>query len=101
MSTRALLSNTPRAHGGALNTLWHANRPLTLTVALSLPRLDAGQRRSLVWVAAGYLGLIALTTWQALRGQSVIAPGALTLAAGGALAGAVALAAALVVARRR
>ncbi|HEX2914284.1 MAG TPA: hypothetical protein VH186_26025 [Chloroflexia bacterium] len=40
----------------------------------------------LVWVAgAGYAGLIALFTWQALRGQSIIAPDALTLAGFGAL----------------
>ena len=37
---------------------------------------------TLVWVAGlGYAGLIALTTWQALRGQSIIAPDALTLGA--------------------
>lgn len=42
----------------------------------------------LVWVAGlGYAGIIALATWQALRGQSIIAPDALTL---GAFAGLVA-----------
>jgi hypothetical protein len=38
-------------------------------------------RLALVWTAAlGYLGLVALLTWQALRGQSIIAPDALTIA---------------------
>ncbi|HEY7021153.1 MAG TPA: hypothetical protein VH349_08550 [Ktedonobacterales bacterium] len=50
----------------------------------------------------GYLGLIGLLTWQALRGQSISAPDGLTLAASGALLGTVALAAAviLIVGRR-
>jgi hypothetical protein len=39
-----------------------------------------------VWVAGlGYLGLVLLLAWQALRGQPLIAPDALTLAAFGAL----------------
>lgn len=63
-------------------------------------RLDGRQRRNLVWVGAlGYLGLTALTTWQALRGQPVIAPDTLTLAAGALLAGAVGLGAWWIVAR--
>lgn len=40
----------------------------------------------LVWIAAlGYAGLTALATWQALRGQSIVAPDALTLGAFAAL----------------
>ncbi len=31
--------------------------------------------------AGGYLGLVALLTWQALRGQALLAPDALTLLA--------------------
>ncbi len=48
-------------------------------------RLRPRQRLALMFVAgAGYLALVALLTWQALRGQPVLAPDALTLAAGGA-----------------
>jgi len=56
-------------------------------------RLRGGQRVALVWIAAfSYLGLIALVTWQALRGQPLIAPDTTTLAAAGAWLGATALA---------
>ena len=55
--------------------------------------LREGARVALVAITgAGYLGLIALLTWQALRGQSIIAPDALTLQAAAALVGATALA---------
>jgi hypothetical protein len=51
-------------------------------------------RVALVWIGAlAYLGLVSLTAWQALRGQSIIAPDALTL---GAFAGLVAIAGLLV-----
>ena len=56
---------------------------------------NLGDRRrvALVWIAAlSYLGLIALVTWQALRGQPLIAPDATTLAAAGAWLGATILA---------
>jgi hypothetical protein len=44
--------------------------------------LREGHRVALVWVGAlGYLGLVALVTWQALRGQPLTAPDGLTLAA--------------------
>jgi hypothetical protein len=74
---------------------------LMLGFLLSAPAtralLTLGQRVALIWTAGlGYLGLIGLLTWQALRGQSIIAPDGLTLAVGGALLGAVALAAALI-----
>jgi hypothetical protein len=76
--------------------------PLAAYALRRAQRLTSRQRLGLVWTAAlGYLGLIALTTWQALRGQSVIAPDALTLAAAAALLGATALAAALIIARRK
>ena len=43
-------------------------------------------RRRLVWTgAAGYAGLIALVTWQALRGQSIVRPDLWTLAAAAGL----------------
>jgi hypothetical protein len=81
---------------------------LILGFLLTLPAArgarNVGQRVALIWTAGlGYLGLIGLLTWQALRGQSIIAPDGLTLAAGGALLGVVALATALIliVGRRR
>jgi hypothetical protein len=44
--------------------------------------LTPGRRVALVWTAGlSYLGLVGLLTWQALRGQSVVAPDALTLGA--------------------
>lgn len=54
-------------------------------------RLRSGHRVALVWTAGvAYLGLVLLLTWQALRGQSVVAPDAITQAAVLALAGATA-----------
>lgn len=65
-----------------------------LGLAWARRRLNERQRLALVWTAGlAYFGLIALLTWQALRGQSIVAPDALTLAAFGLLAGATALAA--------
>ncbi len=59
---------------------------------LGRPRLrwlTPRHRLALVWTAGlAYLGLVALLTWQALRGQPIIAPDAPTLLALGALAGA-------------
>ncbi|MFD9412397.1 hypothetical protein ACFWBN_36065 [Streptomyces sp. NPDC059989] len=56
----------------------------------------AAVRTRLVLVAAaGYAGLLALTTWQALRGQALTSPDALTLAAAAALVVGVLLGAAL------
>ena len=63
---------------------------------LALPwarRLGAGHRLALVWIAGlSYLGLIGLLVWQALRGQPLNAPDALTLAALGGLLGGAAMA---------
>jgi hypothetical protein len=59
---------------------WMLTRP-ALRQRLSIPR-----RLVLVWTAAlGYLGLIAILTWQALRGQPVIAPDGQTWQALGGL----------------
>lgn len=56
--------------------------------------LDEGQRLRLLHAgAAGLGGLVLLTTWQALRGQPLLRPDALTWAALGALALGVTLAA--------
>ncbi|MGW1204029.1 hypothetical protein [Streptomyces cyaneofuscatus] len=70
--------------------------PLFLIVLVLLaPRIarlrDAELRLRLVRVVtAGYAGLVALTTWQALRGQPLIHPDAPTLMAAGVLLAAVA-----------
>jgi hypothetical protein len=54
--------------------------------------LGARQRLLLVWTSGlAYLGLVVILTWQALRGQSVIAPDAATLAAFAILLGSVCL----------
>ncbi len=59
-------------------------------LGLLLSALNARQRLGLVWIAGlGYLGLILLLTWQALRGQPLLSPDGLTLATLGALAVAV------------
>jgi hypothetical protein len=57
-------------------------------------RMGDGHRLALVWTAGlAYLGLFLLLVWQALRGQPLIAPDAVTLGALGMLLGAAALAA--------
>ncbi|MER5885789.1 hypothetical protein ABT160_18305 [Streptomyces sp. NPDC001941] len=76
---------------------------LLLTVALAprVPALrDAGTRLRLVLVASGgYAALLALLTWQALRGQSLVHPDGTTVAALGAIALVTLLATALVLRR--
>ena len=63
-------------------------------------RLTLQQQVSLVWIAGlGFLGLLALVTWQALRGQPLIAPDGLTLAALAALLVGVALGVVIVLRR--
>ncbi|MEU5903312.1 hypothetical protein ABZ780_02925 [Micromonospora sp. NPDC047467] len=65
-------------------------------------RLDDRTRARLLVVAgAAYGVLTVLLTWQALRGQPLLRPDALTLAAAGALVVATAIATRLVLARRR
>lgn len=67
-----------------------------------LGRLNEWRRGTLVWITAlGYLGLMALVFWQALRGQPLIAPDATTLAAVAALITAVIASAGLVILSHR
>jgi len=65
-----------------------------------LARLAANDRLVLVWTGGlGYLGLVLLFLWQALRGQSVVSPDAKTIAVAGALAADVATSIFIIVAR--
>jgi hypothetical protein len=66
---------------------------MMLLVALGLTHLVANERvrlRLVLLAAAGYAGLVALVTWQALRGEPLIHPTATTLRALAALVGVVA-----------
>jgi hypothetical protein len=61
-------------------------------VLAAVPRRVLPERarlRLVLVAAAGYLGLVGLLTWQALRGQPLLAPDAATLAAAGVLLAAV------------
>lgn len=60
-------------------------------------RLTIGHQLGLVWTGAlGYLGLVGLVTWQALRGQSLLQPDSLTWIVFLTLLGSVALATAII-----
>ncbi|MFJ3979854.1 hypothetical protein [Streptomyces sp. NPDC090021] len=85
------------AEGGDLRiahfTGMHALQVLPL-LALALSRRASGagrladgtvRLRVLIVAAAGYAGLVALVTWQALRGQPLADPDGLTLGAAGGL----------------
>ena len=64
--------------------------PILAFLLLRVPGLAAVTRTRLLAVAgSGYAGLLLLVTWQALRGQALLAPDALTLGVAGALAAAV------------
>jgi hypothetical protein len=66
--------------------------PLLGAVLAAVPRRVLPERarlRLVLVAAAGYLGLVGLLTWQALRGQPLLAPDAATLAAAGVLLAAV------------
>ncbi len=67
------------------------------------PRLLQVQVRSgLVWVVSGgYLALVAMVTWQALRGQSIVRPDSVTLLVTAAIVAATGAAAVAVLAARR
>ena len=75
--------------------------PILAFLLVRLPLAERTRTRLLAVAGVGYAGLLALTTWQALRGQALLSPDALTLAAAAALVLAVALAAALVLASSR
>lgn len=66
---------------------------MLVLLASRMPRLrnDGIRLRVVCVVGLAYTGLTLLTVWQALRGQSVVAPDALTLAALAALAAGTAL----------
>jgi len=69
---------------------------LALALAALAPRLarlrdDVVRARLVLVGAAGYAGLIALVTWQALRAQSIVHPDAVTLGAFALLVAAVGL----------
>ena len=66
----------------------HALQVLPLLAALLAHRAVAdATRRRIVWsVAVGYLGVVLLLIWQALRAQPLFAPDALTLGALGVVA---------------
>lgn len=65
-------------------------------------RLQQGKRTALVMVGGlGYLALVMLLTWQAWRGQPVLAPDALTLGAYAALIGILALATLIILSSRQ
>ncbi|MFJ1761923.1 hypothetical protein ACIOD2_16490 [Amycolatopsis sp. NPDC088138] len=66
-----------------------------LALASRFPRLrdDVVRARLVLIGAAGYTGLIALVTWQALRAQSIVHPDGVTLSAAAALVAAVGLSA--------
>lgn len=83
----------------------HALQALPLLAwLLTLPRLGLDERtrsRLVTTGAAGYLGLVGLLLWQALRGQPLIAPDGWTLAAATALLVALAAAVAPILYRSR
>jgi hypothetical protein len=64
--------------------------------------LTESHRVGLVWVGAvGYLGLVGLITWQALRDQSIISPDALTITVFSSLVGIVLVASATILTHAR
>ena len=70
-------------------TQFHVNSAISM-IELAAGRAarlaDPRVRRDLMTTAAaGYTGVLALLTWQALRGPPLVAPDALTVAAAGVL----------------
>ena len=73
-----------------------------LIINRTLKTLSERRRAVLVWIAGlGYFGLTLLLTWQALRGQALIAPDVLTLGALAGLVGAVGLAGMITITTQR
>ena len=62
-------------------------------------RDDAVRARLMGLAAIGYAGLVAVVTWQALRGQSIVHPDGLTLLALAGVAALVAIPSAVVLRR--
>jgi hypothetical protein len=63
-----------------------------IAMALGARGLSTNRQRALVWVgAAFYAGLTLLVTWQALRNESIVAPGTMTLIVAVGLAAATAV----------
>ncbi|MGH3965459.1 MAG: hypothetical protein ACRDRY_19740 [Pseudonocardiaceae bacterium] len=83
----------------------HALQALPLLgLLLAVPQLGLDERtrsRLVTTGAAGYLGLVGLLLWQALRGQPLIAPDGWTLGAAAALIAALAASVAAVLYRSR
>ncbi|WP_374058539.1 hypothetical protein [Naasia sp. SYSU D00948] len=81
--------------------------PLGLLVLELLSRrvralADVRVRVELMWLAAaGYSAVVALVTWQALRGQSIVRPDVVTWTAAAAIVAGTTLAAAVLLLRRR
>jgi hypothetical protein len=78
--------------------------PLLAAALTQVPRrlLDETARVRLIWIAAaGYAGVMTLTTWQALRAQPLLSPDAATLTAAVLLVVAAGAAAVLTVLRRQ
>ncbi|HWL96800.1 MAG TPA: hypothetical protein VNP20_05615 [Nocardioidaceae bacterium] len=77
--------------------------PLLAAALSQVPRrlLDETARVRLVWIAAaGYAGVMAVTTWQALRAQPLLSPDSATLTAVAVLVTATGVAVVLTVVRR-
>ncbi len=86
----------------ALQVLPLACLMLELAARRWTPLSDVATRTRLVGLAGvSYLVVIALITWQALRGESIVHPGALTLLSGSAVAVAALAAAGLIIRRGR
>jgi hypothetical protein len=73
-----------------------------MAMALGTRGLSTNRQSGLVWVgAAFYAGLTALVTWQALRNESIVAPGLETLIVAVGLIGLAVFAAGLLIARQQ